>query len=119
MSIITAFSIAALITTQAVNFLLSLSPVYSRYINSTTHDYAGLSAEQVKAVKAAFAANDHLLDPLPAALEAIRSGGAATLALRTAAPGAPLDPGAARAPSAPSAPGAPLDMNKIYDPIAQ
>ena len=112
MSIVTAFSIAALITTQAVNLLLNLSPVYSRYINSATHDYSGLTAEQVKAVKAAFAADSHLLDPLPAALQAIRSGGA-TLALRAAAPpAAPLEAGGAT-----QAPGAPLDIAKIYYPI--
>jgi len=88
MSIITAFSIAALITTQAVNHLLSWSKVYSRYITGSTHDYSDLTPDQAAAVKALFAANEHVLAPVPAEVLAIRSGGAA-LALRGAAASAP------------------------------
>ena len=71
-----------------MNHLLSWSKVYSRYITGSTHDYSDLTPDQAAAVKALFAANEHVLAPVPAEVLAIRSGGAA-LALRGAAASAP------------------------------
>ncbi len=85
-----------------MNHLLSWSKVYSRYITGSTHDYSDLTPDQAAAVKALFAANEHVLAPVPAEVLAIRSGGAA-LALRGAPASAPA-----------SAPGEHADADAIY-----
>ncbi len=80
MSILTAFTVASILTTQVVTKLLSLSSVYSRYLYGTTHDLPQ-TKEEIAAVKAAFAADEHILDPAPKQLESIRGGGASAGAL--------------------------------------
>ena len=82
MSIFTAFTIASILTTQIVTYALTLSSVYSRYLYGATHDFSGMSKEQLLALKAAFGANAHILDPPPKELLDIKSGVPAALEVR-------------------------------------
>lgn len=81
MSIFTAFTIASILTTQIVTYALTLSSVYSRYLYGATHDFSGMSKEQLLALKAAFGANAHILDPPPKEL----------LDIKSSVPAAPLE----------------------------